>query len=412
MATSSNATTSNQPKYQGYPYVNLPAFGVPTIDSQAASRYANLPRRPITAARTEAGGSGIQNQQNEQNNQSPTTPAQEKHDFDENPVVYVDLPDGTDNGVVDTINQETVKTPDESISYKSDDEPVLYIDMPDHDASDIYVRSDESTSQDPGRPPQAASSKGEDEHVVYIDIPECSGSGVSERRQELDYGPSTSVVQETILYDQFKDRRIDVIPQTSLDSPTSSTGSSARLFQRPTPPNSLNLRPAGTANSSLPPITPRQTPTISSYLSPNSYRGRTPEDDFRLPPLPVNEFPDPPPAYTEIDFRSPVGELETAPAPVANCVTAQPIQRTRVVLHDVVGNPNRKFMTCKHCGMTVNSLVIKRTTLETHMLACLLFMFAMFPIILMIYCCDYCKTKVHYCPNCGKEMVKENFLNF
>ncbi|XP_060808224.1 uncharacterized protein LOC106134388 [Amyelois transitella] len=149
MATSSNATTSNQPKYQGYPYANLPAFGVPTIDSQAASRYANLPRRPITAARTEAGGSGIQNQQDEQNNQSPTTPAQEKHDFDENPVVYVDLPDGTDNGVVDTINQETVKTPDESISYKSDDEPVLYIDMPDHDASDIYVRSDESPIQVP-----------------------------------------------------------------------------------------------------------------------------------------------------------------------------------------------------------------------------------------------------------------------
>ncbi|XP_053622598.1 uncharacterized protein LOC128682102 isoform X2 [Plodia interpunctella] len=345
MASSSRATTSEGPRYQGYPYVNLPAFGVPTIDSQTASRYANLPRRPLgTAVRVKEEGNTTRN------------------------------------------NQDT-KSPD------SDEEPVLYIDMPGDGESDIYVRADSSLNQEQEIPITTQPRKQEDEEVVYIDLPECSGSGVSDRRPED--GPPTNILQDTIFYDQFKNRRIDVIQQSPQSGDYSS---SASPRERPT---TLNL------------WSPDSPPMITRPGYPqNVDRLRSIPEDFRLSPLPVTDYPDPPPAYTEIDFGtvdrpSSVGPIVQTTNSEASVSPEHP-SRTRVIVHQNGGvTSNRKVLVCNICRVTVNSLVVRQVTYETHLVALFCFSIAMIPIVPLIYCCDICKSDVHYCPICNNKINKE-----
>ncbi|XP_045525550.1 lipopolysaccharide-induced tumor necrosis factor-alpha factor homolog [Pieris brassicae] len=198
---------------------------------------------------------------------------------------------------------------------------------------------------------------------VYIDIP-----GTHNSQQTHPTSQNSSIwladsnnsgrelnqnyVEETIFYDQFEDRRIDV----------SKTAISNAVFSRPAPP----------------------VPSIPRYTPPVEYNTQ-PDDGFPLPPLPVMDIPDPPPAYTEIDEQR---DRNTAPV--------RPVFRG----HQLSGGVPRKLITCPFCRTRVYTIVIRESGVLTHVIAAIVF-FICLPIIFCIYLTDFCKYKNHYCPNCN-----------
>ncbi|XP_013144535.1 PREDICTED: uncharacterized protein LOC106108014 isoform X3 [Papilio polytes] len=242
----------------------------------------------------------------------------------------------------------------------------------------------------------------EDNPVVYIDVPESGASSVLEsptNRNETE----GSFVQDTILYDPFKNRRIElrVTGDESDDENSRQPTSSSRGEQssRPQPPNTLQISSPGSSSGYT------SSPTFGSSTNPNlpglmskeaGYYGRqTPDDMFPLGPIPVSEFPEPPPAYTEFDR---VNQTES--------VTETTPPRTEVVTIDnrttVRPGSDRKLLQCPHCNQRVHSLVVREVGAFTHILAIIFSLLCLIPIVILIYCTDSCKYKNHYCPNCNQ----------
>ncbi|XP_048002674.1 cell death-inducing p53-target protein 1-like [Leguminivora glycinivorella] len=325
--------------YQGYPYANPHVTDAPSIDAATASRWNNLPRRPLQ-------------------------PPQPRH--------------------INTDGQKPVsskKNPD------SEPDPVIYIDVPDDDASDV---------SSPSR--IRAKSDSEPDPVIYIDVPDGEGSDVAGPARP---DPEPEYVQETIFYDPFENRRIDRHKASGTPHSESGAGPS-----RPTPPNTLELR--GPSTSSSYPSSPFTTPEFLSKES--SIYGR---DDFTLSPLPLGPYPDLPPAYSEIDTRTPATPQRTEDTP-----TTQEPPRTVVItpgsnnrppessMSIGLPSPDRKVVHCQHCMHRVHTLVIWEVGLLSHIIAFFLFFFVM-PMVVFVYCTNLFKYKNHYCPNCNKKIGYE-----
>ncbi|GBP23409.1 hypothetical protein EVAR_22268_1 [Eumeta japonica] len=214
-------------------------------------------------------------------------------------------------------------------------------------------------------------------------------------------------VADTILYDPFEDRRIDVQKSTTSGSDFQSIELS-NLSRSPSTPASPPFvtvsSPAGEPSSSRP--GPSATSDAGSRDRPPPmlskeayvYNRQTPQEDgFRLSPLPVSDFPDPPPAYTEIDRVVTVQPTAQAP-PRTEVVT----QQTGLPPAAGVLDPSRKFLICQHCGNRVHTLVIKESGAATHILAWSCMLLCMFPVTALVYCTNACKYKNHYCPACNR----------
>ncbi|CAH2065128.1 unnamed protein product, partial [Iphiclides podalirius] len=323
--------------YQGYPYVNPVVIDVPSLDATAAAKWSNLPRKPIGVA---------PNRPPEQSNRA----------------------DNRDAGTNDvTANADRVET--ESA-------------RPDRDID-------------------------EDNPVIYIDIPESSASSVVEspRNENASERSEVTAVQDTALYDPFKDRTIEV--RASVDDSDDEDDASTPpprnryLPPRPAPPRTLH---ASQGTSSSVTTSPNSGTTTNSNLpafmsKEAGYYGRlpTPDDGFLLAPIPVTDFPEPPPAYTEVDRVNQPSVVPVTPPPRTEVVTTvtNPTSTVRP-------GPDRKLLRCQHCGQMVHSLVVRESGAFTHILALIVAFLCLIPVAIFIYCTDSCKYKNHYCPNCNQ----------
>ncbi|KAF9416891.1 hypothetical protein HW555_005894, partial [Spodoptera exigua] len=262
--------------------------------------------------------------------------------------------------------------------------------------------------------------------VVYIDMPE-AGSEVSQSIvTPTDNEPE--FVQDTIMYDPFENRRIDVVKDETRSGASSESGSSSSLHHQAVRPNTLNLAGASSSAETPGSSSSRQTPLMPSFLAKESqvYGGNT-SDGFPLSPIPISEFPEPPPAYTETAVAqspSPTREpvRETPREPILEPLRVESVRRepvyspapmTQVITSNYSSpvtnlplsamNYERKNLICHHCGSRVHTLVVKENGPMTHVIACVLFF--MFPLsIFCVYCTDYFKYNNHYCPSCNNQI--------
>ncbi|CAG4969196.1 unnamed protein product [Colias eurytheme] len=226
------------------------------------------------------------------------------------------------------------------------------------------------------------------QHTVYIDLDDIrpenelanSRVNASSRSREFVLSAESSgqndqaqgqnnqsYVEDTIFYDPFDDRRIDVAKEGPR-RPNQLTLTSTSVRYQP----SVHTNRQSPVYSSLPRINPVQTP---------------PDDGFRLTPLPVADTPDPPPAYTEIDTR------QERLAPPVPCNPGYHLPQPH-------GDQDRKLITCPFCRVRVYTLVVRESGAITHVMAVILFFFCLL-FVFCIYCMDWCKYKNHYCPNCN-----------
>ncbi|XP_050360276.1 mucin-17-like [Nymphalis io] len=294
--------------YQGYPYVNPTVIDAPSIDAETAAKWSNLPRKQVVP----------------------------KQPLTNEPIVYIDIPDSGTSG-----------------------------------SSSCTTESSRPAAV-AGSASGAAASKvdPDDTPVVYIDLPESTTSVTSDnerRRGDTASGHNNSgFVEETIFYDPFKNRRIDVVQNRESPAPGSSSGQagpsslissqyvSKESFVYGSQSSQVNSRPS----------------TVGDYL------------------IPVNEFPNPPPAYSEVD---------TSPAPTPT--------RTEVIVPNQqmpigIASSDRKLVSCPHCNVRVHTLVVRENACLTHAIA-IIFLLVFFPIGILIYCTNYFKYRNHYCPNCN-----------
>ncbi|RVE44485.1 hypothetical protein evm_010889 [Chilo suppressalis] len=277
------------------------------------------------------------------------------------------------------------------------DEPMVYIDIPSGSQSSVSQPNSIASPR-----PQQSTSKQDlgDNPVVYIDLPESSGSDVAERRRVEN---DESFVQETIFYDPFKDRRI--VERSESDSSTTS-GSADQEDVRPTPPNTLTLGStnrgyASSSYSNLPASFAKETSIYGLSTPTNGYN----RDDV----------PDPPPAYTETDTMSPTstntsgytGTPTTSPGVAVAETSRQEPPRTQVITSTVASDKIVKHLFCVYCGIRGPTLVIKEAGYTTHMIAIILAIFGLFPLLILVYCFDFCKYDNHYCKNCNKKIAYE-----
>ncbi|XP_032528269.2 uncharacterized protein LOC116778383 [Danaus plexippus] len=213
---------------------------------------------------------------------------------------------------------------------------------------------------------------------VYIELPIARPDERNESAGNLE--DSSRFVEETILYDPFEDRRINIQRPENLNSQQNNTPESP-LFHPEARPG------AGGSRSDLSQVVTSSRPPIMSKET-FVYGARTP-DDFPLSPIPVSEFPEPPPAYTEVYTPQ-----ESQPP---RTVVIVPDQQTPVG----IASNDRKLLSCAHCGLRVHTLAVRENGVVTHMLA-ILFFFIFAPLTLLIYCTDFCKYRNHYCPNCNQ----------
>ncbi|KAJ2942352.1 hypothetical protein O0L34_g15901 [Tuta absoluta] len=337
--------------YQGFPYVNparTEARSLTVEELADLAKWQNLPRKPL--------GGKTQNSREENpalNDDSKPT-SKSDLDVDSTPVVYIDIPQGS-SGITDRI------TEDNSTSFG-------------------------------GSPPGRPSGCEKDRPVVYIDIPESNGSDVSQTNHE---DTETDFVQETIFYDQFKDRRIEMRYPESEGS--RSPESNRVPYRRPEPPRHLNIASpessgfgSGSSNSSY---------TQNTYLGKETLvYGHPLRDEFSLSPLPVNDTPYPPP-YEEIDQNAPAVPNTT---PIAEHPRTQVITVSTPTATDAALDSLRKVETCQHCNTRVTTLVIKENGLITHLVALMLVW--MLPLIVLYYMFGCCRYRNHYCPTCNRRI--------
>ncbi|XP_041983450.1 uncharacterized protein LOC121736358 [Aricia agestis] len=319
--------------YQGYPY-SEPAFIVaPSISADEANRWQHLPRRPVKPMQPGSSSS-----------KDTLTVTKNGEKTEERPVIYINIPE------------------DEGTASASAEERQI----------EIAAISE----------PAQISRQKEDEPVVYIDIPETTNARPAEGASRSHF------VEETIFYDPFENRRIDVNKSDRSGGEGDSTPDSPASLRLPTYTVESISQDRQSPHSSIPPLMSKE-----AYI----YAQQPPVDDgLRLSPLPVSspsEYPDSPPAYTEVDERR---QTE--------------LPRTQVVVSEsaVVAreNANRKLILCPYCGRRVLTLVVRESGILTHVLGTI-FLFACFPLTICIYCTDWCKYRNHYCPQCNNLIAYE-----
>lgn len=370
--------------YQGYPYTNPHVIDAPSIDAATASRWNNLPRRPLQPP-----------QPRDEVNRVSKPISNKKHpDAELDPVIYIDVPDEVGSDVAGPASSRNRKSESDS-----EPDPVIYIDVPDEAGSDVAGPASSRNRK--------SESDAEPDPVIYIEVPDGEGSDVAgPARTE----PEPEYVQETIFYDPFENRRID--RQKLSDTDTASGAGSSR----PTPPSSLDLRgPSG--SSGYGGSTFNSTPEFMSKEA--SIYGR---DDFSLSPLPVGQYPDLPPAYSEIDTphtpqtsqtsqtpqTPPEGTPSTLPDQPRTVVITQGLNYNRPPVESSIGlpSPDRKVVYCQHCFQRVHTLVIRELGPISHWIAFFLFLFVM-PCVVFVYCTNWFTYKNHYCPNCNRKIGYE-----
>ncbi|XP_046976055.1 uncharacterized protein LOC124542166 [Vanessa cardui] len=300
---------SQGPTYQGYPYVNPLVIDAPSIDAETAAKWANLPRKQVIP----------------------------KQPLTNEPTIYIDIPDSGQSG-----------------------------------SSSLTIETSRPAAGGSSGASAGAASKvdPDDTPVVYIDLPETTSSVTSEnerRRPDLNGQDNPGFVEETIFYDPFKNRRIDVAQD--LDSPAPGPSSSQ----------------AGPSNAPIPTQYVSKETLVYGSQSPQVPSRPSTGQDYLIP---VTDFPNPPPAYTEVD---------TSPAPTPT--------RTEVIVPSQqmpigIASSDRKLVSCPHCNVRVHTLVVRENACLTHAVA-ILFLLVFFPIGLLVYCTDYLKYRNHYCPNCN-----------
>ncbi|KPJ15426.1 hypothetical protein RR48_00918 [Papilio machaon] len=168
----------------------------------------------------------------------------------------------------------------------------------------------------------------EENPVVYIDVPESGESSVVESQSNRNEQREESFVQDTILYDPFKDRRIELrVTGDESDEEPSRYPSRGEQTSRPVPPNTLNVASPGSSSgyTTSPTFGTSTNPNLPGLMSKEAgYYGRqTPDDMFPLGPIPVSEFPDPPPAYTEIDRVNQTDRVNEPTPPRTEVITTE-----------------------------------------------------------------------------------------
>ncbi|KAK4877593.1 hypothetical protein RN001_010099 [Aquatica leii] len=94
-----------------------------------------------------------------------------------------------------------------------------------------------------------------------------------------------------------------------------------------------------------------------------------------------------PPQQTNIHFTSPV--------PPQNTVFIAP----EIIVTSL--GPNPQQFTCPFCHQVTRTKVQTETNSKTHLFAIFMCVFLCWPCCLIPYCVDSCKSKNHYCGNCG-----------
>ncbi|XP_063391741.1 uncharacterized protein LOC134677239 [Cydia fagiglandana] len=347
--------------YQGYPYVT----DAPSVDAPTASRWNNLPRRPLQPPLTRDEGSQVSR-----------VSGRKDPDAEPDPVIYIDVPESSGSDVAGPASSWNRKSESDS-----EPDPVIYIDVPDEEGSDVAG---------PARPepePEYVQATPGILNTVYYPI-----------------FNKSSLTQETIFYDPFENRRINRHKSSDTDT-ASGAGPS-----RPTPPNSLDLRgPSGSSGGAS-----TFTPTPEFLSNPSSY-GR---DEFSLTPLPVGQYPDLPPAYSEFatphttqtpqTTQTPPESTPSPPEPPRTVVITPGLNYNRPPVESSIGLPSpvRKVVYCQHCFQRVHTLVIREIGPITHWIACFMFIF-FFPFVVFVYCTKWFMYKNHYCPNCNKKIGYE-----
>ncbi|KPJ00506.1 hypothetical protein RR46_07096 [Papilio xuthus] len=189
--------------------------------------------------------------------------------------------------------------------------------------SDVNERRTEVVAKDSS---ESDGNRTEDNPVVYIDVPESGGSSVVESPRNRNEQRGGTFVQETILYDPFKDRRIELrVTGDESDEEPSRNPSRGEQTSRPVPPNISYVASPGSSSgyTTSPTFGTSTNPNLPGLMSKEAgYYGRqTPDDMFPLGPIPVSEFPEPPPAYTEIDNVNQSNRVNVSTPPRTEVVT-------------------------------------------------------------------------------------------
>lgn len=359
--------------YQGYPYINPPVVEAPSVDPASAAanaaRWSSMPRRQVTRS-------------------------------DKERVVFINIPQDLDRP--SRINE--AQNPTTSNAASSANDIITEHQLPDRaGGSNLHQTDDnERDSQDPVK------DNPDDDPVVYIDLPsDPCGGNAAHAREEIE-APEPGFLQDTIFYDPFDDRRIDMPKENpglhSIGSETDSASGQSSSVRRPAPerPTTLEinriLRPAPTPNSPVSAGTSINSTPSSRF--PDGYHLNRATPETSLPsPLPVTAFPEPPPAYTEIDatpspLSTPPHPQDSTP-PRTQVITATPISGD-------IANSSRKYLDCHHCGMRVHTLVVREIGLLNHVIALICLVLCLLPFICLVYLLDCFKNHNHYCPNCNK----------
>ncbi|XP_045783081.1 uncharacterized protein LOC123879424 [Maniola jurtina] len=304
--------------YQGYPYINPLVIDPPSLDAETAAKWTNLPRNPL----------------------KPRRPGN-------NPDVTINVSGASSAG--DRTNSNADSEANINQTDTQDNKPDLDKEL---------------------------------DHRVYIDFPtnELGEYVDGDRREDSRSNEASSnFVEDTIFYDPFEDRRINVGQSPATSPKNGSTGPSG-IHSPSTQAGGSSLDAQSPPSNRVPPFMTKES-TI--YRSPSS-------DDRFASSIPEQDFPEPPPAYTEID-RTPV-----QPTP----------PRTEVIVPERtnptgLANPDRKLIRCPYCSVNVYTLAIRENGFLTHVLA-VFFILLFAPLVLVVYCTDYFRYRNHYCPNCNQ----------
>ncbi|XP_052748191.1 uncharacterized protein LOC116413336 [Galleria mellonella] len=376
---STNNTWSGSPAYQGASWIPQPA------------PWEYIPKWPI-----------------------PITPQPSPATSPTRSEIHLDLAGNSGSLQARYENTKDQETLTEQSQSEDEEHPVLYIDLPEPGNSDVTQRIGQQTSASsrPVRPtdlpirPRGNKVDLDENPVVYIDLPETSNSDVCEpRRAETEENPP--FIQDTIFYDQFKDRRIQM-PNTPIDQNNASTFSS--LSSGESLPSQRLLSLQNNLNSPSPEYA-GNTATSQSLPSPTEFGSisghQVTPDEHRFPPHQQIPYPDPPPPYSPVN-----SQVVTQPPMTTPTMTGmQEHSRTIFITEGMPQNLrtqapiSRKYMFCHHCRFNINSLVIHETGCMTHIWAIILMTFGLFPFVILIYWANWCKYKNHYCPHCHKKIA-------
>ncbi|CAG4999940.1 unnamed protein product [Parnassius apollo] len=270
------------------------------------------------------------------------------------------------------------------------------------DSSDDNKINRDATSSGPSRTNR---DREEDNPVVYIDVPESSASSVIESPRDTSERDEETFVQETILYDPIKNRRIELREANENDDyRIPAYGERFEPSPRPAPSSILQIpSPGGSSGYQSTPSRTIPNSNLPAFMSKEAElygRPLTPDDGFSLTPIPVRDFPEPPPAYTEIDRVTQPNTDHTTPPPRTEVITSGP----NPIYH---AGSDSKHIRCQHCGQMVHSIVMREAGVFTHILAFIFAISCLIPVVMLIYCTDGCKYKNHYCPNCRQQIGYE-----